>query len=269
MGNSQNNAFKSFKGVEWKGYLIKDQLKTDFVIANMICDTLGRLSGQGKDKVGSYTIFGFVDPQGIFTFQKVYKKAKFNTPENPVFKAQFQAGFLSGVYTGQGVKDNFFLKLTNAALYAGHYLRTDIPYPLNASLYLQVDQKHGVFGVGCDHNGFYVALGQKLKDDKETKKGGFTKFFFTVSYLGKFQIQHHATGRKGAPGMKALTGFWLNDSLKLRGTFELNEIVQAINPPVNPGPHQTHVQQDQLLHQSMFGALNFNNQEYVNIQNAQ
>ncbi len=78
MGNNQTNIFKSYKGVEWKGYLIKDQLKVDFNITNMVCDTLGRLSGHGKDQLGTYTIFGFVDEHGLFTFQKVYSKTKYN-----------------------------------------------------------------------------------------------------------------------------------------------------------------------------------------------
>ena len=76
------------------------------------------------------------------------------------------------------------------------------------------------------------------------KKGGFTKFFFTVSYLGKFQIQHHATGREIVKGVKSLTGFWLNDTLQLRGTFELNQFngpaIQALAPNTQP----THIQQD-------------------------
>ncbi len=95
---------------------------------------------------------------------------------------------MSGSYQGEGVKGSFFLKLTHADLFTGHYLRTDIPYPLNASLYLQVDSLQGVFGVGCDHNGFYVAIGKILKTDKQAKKSGLKKFFFTITYLGKFQI---------------------------------------------------------------------------------
>jgi hypothetical protein len=131
----------------------------DFDITNMICDTLGRFSGHGKDQLGKFSIFGFIDERKIFTLQKVYSKTKYNNTQNPVFKAQFQAGFMSGTYNGEGIKGSFFLKLAHAGLFSGHYLRTDIPYPLNASLYLQVDSLQGVFGVGCDHNGFYVAIG--------------------------------------------------------------------------------------------------------------
>eukprot|EP00178_Gracilaria_changii_P002407 TRINITY_DN13543_c0_g1_i3.p2 TRINITY_DN13543_c0_g1~~TRINITY_DN13543_c0_g1_i3.p2 ORF type:complete len:378 (+),score=58.20 TRINITY_DN13543_c0_g1_i3:12-1145(+) len=267
MGNSGSNT------VEWKGWLVKDSKKEDFSLPHMVCDTLGRLSGEGKDKVGKYSVFGFVSEQGVFTFQKVYDKKKYNTPANPVYKGKFQGGFLSGTYSAPGVMDNFFLKMTNAIFFSGHYQRSDIPYPLSATMYLQVSQKIGIFGLGCDHNGFYVAKGEKLKTDKEAKKGKFKKYFFTVSYLNKFQIQHHARGREPIKGTQSLSGFWLNDSMGLRGTFELTEVKPhknkdgkemaqaefAVLTPVERG-------RKQLLHSSMFGCKSFNNQAYKNYQ---
>lgn len=257
--------FKKFKGVEWKGYLVKDTKKIDFVITNMVCDTLGRLTGSGKDKVGKYEIFGFADQNGTFTFQKIYNAKKYNSPSNPVFKAKFQSGFLSGTYNAPGICDHFYLKLTNAVLFSGHYQRSDIPYPLTASMYLQVDKKLGVFGVGCDHNGFYVVIGQKLKTDKEAKKGKFKKFFFTVSYIGKFQIQHHARGREPLKGVRSLSGFWLNDALKLRGSFELTEVKPLKTKDgknMMTSLTQKNIPQDQMLHSSMFGLQSFNAQAY-------
>ena len=186
----------SSKSIEWKGYIVDGTARNDFVIKHMTCDTLGRLTGHGKDsKLGSYTILGFVNETGFFTFQKHFAKSKHNNELNPVFKGQFQQGFVSGTYQTPGKCGNFFLKMTHAMPFFGTYQRTDIPYPLTTQLHLQVDKSSGVFGLGCDHNGFFIAKGQKQKDDAESKKGRYTKYFFVVSYLGKFEIQHHSCAK--------------------------------------------------------------------------
>ena len=243
--------FTKTKGVEWKGYIVKNSQRTDFIISHMICDALGRLTGNGKDQIGKYSIFGFSDQAGQFTFQKMYKKDKFNNENNPVFRGQYQSGFVSGLCTSPGMCEEFFLKITHGSFFAGHYLRTDIPHPLSASMFIQMDEDVGVFGLGCDHNGFYIVRGQKLKKDKEAKKGNYNKFFLTISYLGKFQIQHHAIGRKPQVkgGPRTLEGTWMNEALHLRGTFELSDVQPLA---FNEGANDTSKQQ--ILHQSMFGA---------------
>lgn len=81
----------SSKSIEWKGYIVDGTNRTDFVVKHMTCDQLGRLTGHGVDsKHGDYSILGFVNETGFFTFQKHYGKVRFNTEQNPVFKGQFQ-----------------------------------------------------------------------------------------------------------------------------------------------------------------------------------
>lgn len=258
--------FKKYKGVEWKGHIVSNGKKEPMAITNMVCDTLGRLTGNGKDKQGKFDIFGFVSEQGVFTFQKIYKKKKFNTPDNPKFQAMFQSGALIGNYFAPGTMGTFYLKLSNGILFVGNYQRSDIPFPLQASMYLQVDKKLGVFGVGCDHNGFYVARGQKLKTDKAAKKGKYKEFFFIVSYIGKFQIQHHAIGKEEVKGIRCLNGQWLNTQLSLSGTFKLTEVKkQKYKKNKKDKFAQKNVPQDQMLHSSMFGLRSFNVQQYHQI----
>lgn len=158
------------------------------------------------------------------------------------------------------------IQMTQAKWYSGVYQRTDIPYPLLTQNSLQINEKF-IFGVGRDPNGFYVAHGTRDKDTVQSKKGDYKNYNLVVSYIGKFDITHNGSVKK-ENGVHILSGFWVNEALRIQGAFSLKEgaavqsqgfaAISQVQAPVNQG--------NQMLMKSVFGGQAFNIDEYKRLQ---
>lgn len=213
------------KVVAWEGWYEQKGGQYPMKIDNLIVNPTGVMTGNGSDKIGAFTINGFMSQNGTFSFTKQYiGKHSVN------YNGSVGSGTLQGNWTLQQHTGTFCIKMP-VEEWQGVFVVNGAQFPLKMSV--NVDP-HGVFGFGRDQEGVYVIKGLYAQATNTLE--------MTKSYIGayevKFQGTMYNTGQKLiVRGQWALTNgqfgdFEMSNPLPPQVQLQMMQFYQA--PPIPP-----------------------------------
>lgn len=158
--------------VRWSGYYVQDRQRVDMSIDNVTMDLNGNIFATGGDEVGEFALKGRVHSSGMFSMDKEYLGQ-----HTVKYTGTVKQGELAGKWNLAGMSDVFSLQFQTEE-WNGSFEMDNQKYPMRIRIY--VDDS-GVFGLGKDSEGVYIAKGRYDKSQH--------MLTFIKSYLGKYSIE--------------------------------------------------------------------------------
>jgi hypothetical protein len=178
MGGAQGipSSFTSFSTpdvpVRWTGKYLQNGQPVQMSIDRLSVDVTGRVSGDGGDQVGGFSMSGQIYPNGTFQIVKQY-----HGRHAVNYSGVVGNGSLSGQWSLQAMRGDFDLQF-EAEEWKGSFTMNGQTYPMKTRM--QVSEQ-GAFGLGKDNEGVYVIKGRYDR--------GSNTLTFGKSYLGKYSIE--------------------------------------------------------------------------------
>jgi hypothetical protein len=168
--------FSSFSNpdvpVRWTGKYLQNGQPVQMSIDRLSVDVTGRISGDGGDQVGSFSMSGQIFPNGTFQMIKQY-----HGRHAVNYNGVVGNGTLSGQWSLQAMRGDFDLQFA-AEEWKGSFSMNGQNYPMKTRMLVN---EQGAFGLGKDNEGVYVIKGSYNR--------GSNSLTFGKSYLGKYSIE--------------------------------------------------------------------------------
>lgn len=220
--------FSSFSNpdipVRWTGKYLQNGQPVQMSIDRLSVDVTGRISGEGGDQVGGFSMNGQIYPNGTFQMVKQY-----HGRHSVNYSGTVGNGTLSGQWSLQAMRGDFDLSF-EAEEWKGSFSMSGQNYPMKTRMLVN---EQGAFGLGKDNEGVYIIKGRYDR--------GSNNLTFGKSYLGKYSIEF--SGQMFNDGSWLIVrGDW-NLSTGQSGQFELmddlpggnkQQMVSFYQPPPPP-----------------------------------